>query len=81
MTSDTGDSDVASTAAGGAEGPHVSYFIDPNRPDAEKQKIKNAAQRVADLLNEKQGLPQGFGPFVIKEHNDSSQAHSLGVWF
>ena len=77
---DTGDSEVESSAGGGAEGPHVSYFIDKDQTDAEQQKAKNAATIVADLLN--RNLPQGLGPFVIKEHKKvPNQTIFLGVWF
>jgi hypothetical protein len=80
VAGDTGDSDVRPTAEGGAEGPHISYFIDQNHPDDEQQKTKNAALAVAESLN--QSLPAGLGPFVIKEHKEqTNQTNFLAVWF
>ena len=83
IASESGDSTVASTkGAGGrsAEGPHVGYFINPNHSEEEKVKIKNAAQRVADILNA--NLPAGLGPFEIRPHtNLPHQTHYFGLWF
>jgi hypothetical protein len=83
VASDSADCTVAPTKGSGGkviEGPHVSYFTDPSQPDVENDKVKSAAQRVAELLNEK--VSPGLGPFEIKPHKDQpSQSHYFGLWF